>query len=265
MAKEKLQIFRVGGKVVENDRQLSDFLQAFSQLKANKILVHGGGKSVTEMSKKLGIEVKMIDGRRITDGDTLEVVKMMLAGVANKNVVSKLQAYDCNAIGLTGADANTILADKRPLKNGIDYGFVGDVKKVNDQIIQALINTGLVPVFAAMTHDGRGQLFNTNADTIASTLAVAMSAAFDVELNYCFELNGVMKDIEDHSSVISVIDGSNYSSLKDEGVISAGMIPKIDNAFDAIEAGVAAVRIMNSDHIQKMTVGELNIGTLIIK
>jgi len=265
MAKDKLQIFKIGGKVVENDEQLSNFLQAFSQLKAKKILVHGGGRSVTEMSIKLGIEVKMIDGRRITDENTLEVVKMMLAGVANKNVVSKLQGFDCNAIGLTGADGNTILANKRPLKNGVDYGFVGDVKQVDHQMIQVLINAGLVPVFAAMTHDGHGQLFNTNADTVASTIAVGMSTDFDVELNYCFELNGVMRDIKDPSSIIPIIDGANYTSLKKEKVINAGMIPKIDNAFDALNSGVGAVRIMNSKHIQNMVKGAESIGTLIIK
>jgi acetylglutamate kinase len=265
MAKDKLQIFKIGGKVVENDEQLSNFLQAFSQLKTKKILVHGGGKSVTEMSTKLGIEVKMIDGRRITDENTLEVVKMMLAGVANKNVVSKLQGFGCNAIGLTGADGNTILADKRPLKNGVDYGFVGDVKQVDHQMIQVLINAGLVPVFAAMTHDGHGQLFNTNADTVASTIAVGMSTDFEVELNYCFELNGVMRDIKDPSSIIPIINGANYTSLKKEKVINAGMIPKVDNAFDALNSGVRAVRIMNSKHIQNMVKGAESIGTLIIK
>ena len=265
MAKVKLQIFKIGGKVVENDEQLSNFLQAFSKLKTKKILVHGGGRSVTEMSTKLGIEVKMIDGRRITDENTLEVVKMMLAGVANKNVVSKLQGFGCNAIGLTGADGNTILADKRPLKNGVDYGFVGDIKQVDHQMVQVLINAGLVPVFAAMTHDGHGQLFNTNADTIASTIAVGMSVDFDVELNYCFELNGVMRDIKDPSSIIPIIDGANYTSLKKDKVINAGMIPKIDNAFDALNSGVKAVRIMNSKHIQNMVKGAESIGTLIIK
>jgi len=264
MAKDKLRIFKIGGKVVEDETQLSVFLQAFTKISGNKILIHGGGKWVTEMSQKLGLEVKMVDGRRITDAGTLEVVKMMLAGVANKNVVSKLQGYGCNAIGLTGADGNAILADKRPLKNGIDYGFVGDVKKVNTALIRDLINTDLVPVFAAMTHDGNGQLLNTNADTIASSVAVGMSEYFDTELNYCFELNGVLKDISDPDSVISEINPTNYGELKVEGVINSGMIPKIDNAFDGLNAGVSAVRIMNSQHITLLADGNDKVGTLII-
>lgn len=264
MAKDTLQIFKIGGKVVENEKQLSAFLQAFSKLNGSKILIHGGGKWVTEMSQKLGYEVKMIDGRRITDANTLEVVKMMLAGVANKNVVSKLQGYNCNAIGLTGADGNVILAEKRPLINGIDYGFVGDVKQINTQVIYDIIQAGLVPVFAAMTHDGLGQLFNTNADTIASSLAVGMSNDYDVQLNYCFELNGVMRDINDPESAIPVIKPTNYQQLKEEEVINSGMIPKIDNALDALNAGVTAVRIMNSLHIDRLAQGQSTVGTLIV-
>lgn len=262
---EKLRIFKIGGKVVEDADQLTAFLESFAKLKGNKILVHGGGKWVSEMSRRLGIEVKMIDGRRITNADTLEVVKMMLAGVANKNVVSKLQGYGCNAIGLTGADGNTILADKRPLLNGIDYGFVGDVKKVNHVVIQNMINTGLVPVFAAMTHDGLGNLFNTNADTIASSVAIGMAEDFDVELNYCFELNGVLKDINDPASVIPEITQNNYSKLKAEGIINSGMIPKIENAFDALSSGIKAVRIMNSKHIANLAYDAAQTGTLILE
>jgi acetylglutamate kinase len=264
MAKEKLQIFKIGGKVVEDDAQLSVFLQAFARLNGNKILIHGGGKWVTEMCQRLGIEVKVIDGRRITDGETLEVVKMILAGVANKNVVTKLQGYGCNAIGLTGADGNAILAEKRPLKNGIDYGFVGDVKKINARLICDLINASLVPVFAAMTHDGNGQLLNTNADTIASSVAVGTAGDFETELNYCFELNGVMKEVDDPGSVISEINRNNYRELKSDGVINSGMIPKIDNAFDALNAGVRAVRIMNSRHITFLADGKDQVGTLIV-
>ena len=265
MAKNPLRIFKIGGKVVEDNQQLSTFLKSFAQLSENKILVHGGGKWISEMSQKLGIEVKMIDGRRITDAQTLEVVKMMLAGVANKNVVSKLQGYGCNAIGLTGADGNTILADKRPLKNGIDYGFVGDIKKINNEVILKLINSGLVPVFAAMTHDGHGNLFNTNADTIASSVAVGLANDFEVELNYCFELNGVLKNIDDPSSVIHEINQQNYSIFKNNGIINSGMIPKIDNAFDALYSGVKAVRIMNSEHLIDLAEGKHEIGTLIAK
>jgi acetylglutamate kinase len=265
MVKKRLQIFKIGGKVVEDELQLSTFLRAFSHLKGNKILIHGGGKWVSEMSEKLGIEVTMIDGRRVTNGDTLEVVKMMLAGVANKNVVSKLQGYGCNAIGLTGADGNTISADKRPLKNGVDFGWVGDVKSVNTPVIRDLINAGLIPVFAAMTHDGKGQLFNTNADTIASSVAVGMAREFDVELNYCFELNGVLKDINEPESVIPLINPENYSQLKENGTINSGMIPKIDNAFDALNAGVKSVCIMNSKQIADLAGGQEHVGTIITK
>ena len=265
MHENPLRVFKIGGKVVEHNAQLSIFLEAFSSLKENKILVHGGGKWVSEMCEKLGIEVNMIEGRRITDAKTLEVVKMMLAGVANKNVVSQLQGFNCNAIGMTGADGNTIRAEKRPLKNGIDYGFVGDVKQVGASTIKKLIGAGLVPVFAAMTHDGSGNLFNTNADTIASSVAVGMAQDFDVELNYCFELDGVLKDINDPSSVIPEINPSNYSELKEGGIINSGMIPKIDNAFDALNAGVAAVRIMNAKHIVKLATGADQVGTLIHK
>jgi acetylglutamate kinase len=265
MANQRLQIFKIGGKVVEDELQLSTFLQTFSNLPGNKVLIHGGGKWVSEMSAKLGIKVTMIDGRRVTNAETLEVVKMMLAGVANKNVVSKLQGYGCNAIGLTGADGNTISADKRPLKNGVDFGLVGDVKSINSPVIRDLINAGLIPVFAAMTHDGKGQLFNTNADTIASSVAVGMAKEFDVELNYCFELNGVLKDIDEPDSVISLINPENYSQLKQDGTISSGMIPKIDNAFDALNAGVKSVRIMNSKQIVELAGGNQHVGTIITK
>jgi acetylglutamate kinase len=265
MAREQLQIFKIGGKVVEDEMQLSTFVQGFAKLQGYKILIHGGGKWVSEMSEKLGIEVKMIEGRRVTNSETLEVVKMMLAGVANKNVVSKLQGYGCNAIGLTGADGNTILADKRPVKNELDFGMVGDVKSINNSILLHLITAGLIPVFASMTHDGKGQLLNTNADTIASSVAVGMANDFDVELNYCFELNGVLKDINDPESVIPSINPKNYSQLKQDGTINAGMIPKIDNAFAALNAGVKSVRIMNSKQIADLAKGNKQVGTIITK
>ncbi|MDZ7605817.1 MAG: acetylglutamate kinase [Cyclobacteriaceae bacterium] len=264
MAKERLNVIKIGGKVVEDHDQLTGFLKAFSQLQGNKLLIHGGGKWVTEMSQRLGIPVQMIDGRRVTDAPTLEVVKMMLAGVANKNIVSMLQGFGCNAIGLTGADGNAISASKRPPKNGIDFGFVGDVVNVNNAMITGLIHSGLIPVFAAMTHDGAGNLLNINADTIASTLAVGMVADFDVELSFCFELDGVLKDINNKSSVIANINSANFNELKSSGVISAGMIPKIDNAFDALRSGVRAVRIMNSLHLEDLVNGKL-VGTLIME
>ena len=264
MSKNHLQVFKIGGKVVENEEQLSIFLKDFTRLEGYKILIHGGGKWVSEMCQKLGIEVQMVEGRRITDAPTLEVVKMMLAGVANKNVVSKLQGYGCNAIGLTGADGNMILANKRPVKNGVDFGFVGDVVKVNHEGLKSIIETDFVPVFASMTHDAQGNLFNTNADTIASSVAVAMSEDFEVELNYCFELNGVLGNINDSQSVVGEINRSNYGELKDKGTVSAGMIPKIDNAFDALKSGVKVVRIMNSQHIGRLLNEKNNVGTKIV-
>lgn len=257
-----LKIFKVGGNVVENEGRLHRFLKNFAAISGPKLLIHGGGKWVSATCEKLGIPVKMVDGRRITDAETLEVVKMMLAGVANKNVVAALQALGCNAIGLTGADANTIRAHKRPLKNGVDFGWVGDVDSVNSEIIQSLLNAGLCPVFAAMTHDAKGHLFNTNADTIASTLATGMSALYETELIYCFELPGVLKNIEDPDSLIQKIDSSNVVNLINEGIISGGMIPKIDNAFDALQSGVKAVRICNADDIEHFDQGS-GPGTLI--
>ncbi|MCC5932186.1 MAG: acetylglutamate kinase [Cyclobacteriaceae bacterium] len=259
---KRLRIFKVGGNVVEDHKRLQLFLKNFAAISGSKLLVHGGGKWVSATCEKLGIPVKMVEGRRITDAETLEVVKMMLAGVANKNVVAALQALGCNAIGLTGADGNTIMAHKRPLKNGIDFGWVGDVDSVNSTIIHALLDAGLCPVFAAMTHDAQGNLFNTNADTIASTLATGMSALYETELVYCFELPGVLKKIDDPQSLIQKIDSNNIDGLKNEGIISGGMIPKIDNAFDALRSGVKAVRICNADDIQHFDQGS-GPGTLI--
>ena len=259
---ETLRIFKIGGKVVENPGLLDRFLGEFHKIKGRKILVHGGGKWVSEMSAKLGIPVKMLEGRRITDAETLEVVKMMLAGVANKNVVSLLQKFGCNAIGLTGADANCILARKRPVKNGIDYGFVGDVVNINAQAIQKFLEADMVPVFAAMTHDGQGNMLNTNADTIAASLATGLSSAYAVELDYCFELNGVLRDIYDQNSVIASIDSEGYPKLKEEKTISEGMVPKIDNAFDALRQGVRIVRICSASAIDALAKGE-EVGTVI--
>ena len=218
----------------------------------------------------------MITGNRTRTVLTLAVILGVLAVFSGSlHAVLVYEPFDypageaidglaVNAIGLTGADGNTILAERRPLKNGIDYGYVGDVKSVNTSIIHDLLNSGLVPVFAAMTHDGNGQLFNTNADTIASSVAVGMANDFDVELNYCFELNGVLKDINDPESVIADINPSNYQELKEKGIINSGMIPKIDNAFDALSKGVKAVRIMNSQHIGYLAEGHKSVGTLIV-
>lgn len=260
---EKLTVFKIGGKVIDDANTLNTFLDTFQKVPSPKILVHGGGKWVSSMCEKLDIPVNMVDGRRITDADTLEVVKMMLAGVANKNIVSQLQARQINALGFTGADANLIRAHKRPLKNGVDYGYVGDVDEVNAEVLSKILQIGITPVLAAMTHDGKGQLLNTNADTIASTVAVGMSGVFQVELVYCFEMPGVLQDINNPESVISKIDRRNYDQLKGEGVIHTGMIPKIDNAFDAINKGVTGVRICHAMDIANIHVRPETTGTLI--
>jgi acetylglutamate kinase len=260
---EKLYVIKIGGKVVEDKEGLPDFLKSFAGIPGKKILVHGGGKSVSEMSRKLGIEVKMVDGRRITDADTLDVVKMMLAGVANKNVVTLLQGFDCNAIGITGADANLIRAHKRPLWNGIDYGFVGDIDEVNSEGLKKLLEDGFVPVLTALTHDGKGQLFNTNADTIAQCVGVGMAGDYDVEIFYCFEKSGVLTDIEKEESLIEVITKSGYKELREKGVIVEGMIPKIDNAFEALGSGVKKVHICHFIDIKKLALGTIKFGTVI--
>jgi acetylglutamate kinase len=261
---ELLRVFKIGGKIVEDAKGLQIFLEGFAHVPGKKVLIHGGGKWVSEMSRKLGNEVNMVDGRRITDADTLEVVKMMLAGVANKNVVSLLQEYGCNAIGLTGADGNSISANRRPVVNGIDYGFVGDVEAVSARLISQLLNIGLTPVFTAMTHDGHGSMLNTNADTIASAIATAMVADYRVKLVYFFELNGVLRDLDDLESVIEKIDSSSYLKLKKDLLINKGMIPKIDNAFDALNKGVQSVKICNSNQITYFSDNEINFGTTII-
>ncbi|MFC2124516.1 acetylglutamate kinase [Bacteroidota bacterium] len=262
---EKLYVIKIGGKVVEDDTGLPEFLEDFARVPGKKILVHGGGKWVTEMSRKLGIEVKMVDGRRITDSDTLEVVKMMLAGVANKNVVALLQGYGCNAIGMTGADGNMIRAHKRPLRSGIDYGFVGDIDEVNSAGFKDILKSGFVPVLTAMTHDGNGQLFNTNADTIAQSIGVAMAGDYEVEIFYCFEMPGVLTEIKRKDSLIEVITKSSYKELKEKGVIVEGMIPKIDNAYEALEHGVQKVHICHFNDIKKLASGTSNIGTVILE
>jgi acetylglutamate kinase len=260
---DKLTVIKIGGKVVEDEGAMANLASDFAHISGKKILVHGGGKSVTEMSRRLGIPVQMVDGRRITDADTLEVVKMMLAGVANKNVVALLQKNGCNAIGLTGADGDTIRAHKRPLKDGMDYGWVGDVDKVNAAGIDALLQAGFAPVFAAMTHDGQGQMLNTNADTIASQLAVGMSAMYDVELVFCFELPGVLRDVTDPQSLIGSIDEKHYQTLKEEKIIHTGMIPKIDNAFAALQTGVRQVRICHHSGLGLMHQKDQSPGTCI--
>lgn len=243
--KEKLSIVKIGGNIIEDDASLKAFLKLFANLEGNKILVHGGGKRATSMASKLGIESKMVNGRRITDAETLEVITMVYGGLVNKNIVAQLQALQVDAIGLTGADINSIASDKRPVKD-IDFGFVGDVKKVAHQSIDKLIKADFTPVFCAITHDGNGQLLNTNADTITSQLAIAMSALYETSIYYCFELNGVLKDINDKNSVIRHIDSNTYAELLAQGIIADGMLPKLENCFDALNHGVKTINMGNT-------------------
>jgi acetylglutamate kinase len=242
---KKLSIVKIGGNIIEDENALQEFLTLFSKIEGHKILVHGGGKRATHIASKLGITSKMINGRRITDAETLEVITMVYGGLVNKNIVAKLQANHINAIGLTGADINAIQSDKRPVKE-IDFGFVGDVKKVNHNGINKLIEAEFTPVFCAITHDKNGQLLNTNADTITSQVAVGMSKLYDVSIYYCFELNGVLKSIEDKNSVIKSIDTKTYKQLIADRIIADGMLPKLENCFDALKNGVSKVHIGNT-------------------
>ena len=242
---EKLSIVKIGGNIIEDDVSLKAFLKLFANLEGHKILVHGGGKRATHIAAKLGIESKMVNGRRITDAETLEVITMVYGGLVNKNIVAKLQALKIDAIGLTGADANAITSDKRPVKE-IDFGFVGDVKNVAYNSINKLFGAGFTPVFCAITHDGNGQLLNTNADTIASQVAIGMSNLYETSMYYCFELNGVLKDIHDKNSVIKQIDSTLYNQLLEDGIIVDGMLPKLENCFDALKHGVKTINMGNT-------------------
>lgn len=241
--KEKLTIVKVGGAVVEDEAQLTELLKAFAAIKGAKILVHGGGRRATKVAERLGIETKMVDGRRITDAAMLEVVTMVYGGLVNKHVVAMLQAQGVDAIGLTGADGDAIRSVKRPLKNGIDYGFVGDVKKVDGAKIAHFIDKNLVPVIAPLTHDGAGNILNTNADTMASETAKALASLYDVTLIYSFEKKGVLSNPDDDDSVIPVITHEDFGRYRADGTISGGMLPKIENALAAVDAGVGRVII----------------------
>jgi len=262
---EKLYVIKIGGNIIDNEEALSKFLNDYASLQAKKILIHGGGKVATDISAGLGIEAKMVDGRRITDAETLKIVTMVYGGLINKRVVAALQARNCNAIGLTGADANIIKSSKRPVKNGIDYGFVGDVEKVEAQTLATFINAGLYPIIAPLSHDGQGNMLNVNADTMASVTSVALSKIFEVHLIYCFELKGVLENFDDKNSVIAEITPSKYLDLKEKGIISKGMIPKLDNSFDAIQAGVTTVRICHADDLKKIINEQAAQGTVLKK
>jgi acetylglutamate kinase len=250
---QALHIIKIGGNVIDNSENLHRFLKDFTALEGYKILVHGGGKVATQISETMGIEAKLVDGRRITDIDTLRIVTMVYGGLINKNIVAQLQRYGNNAIGLTGADGDFIRAKKRPVK-AIDYGFAGDIFEgsINPENIRKLLDGGFTPVFCALTHDGEGQLLNTNADTIASALAVALSKLYETTLVYCFEKKGVLQDINDEDSLIRDIDPARYEKLKTDQIIHSGMLPKMDNAFTAISCGVKAVIIGHSDDLGQL-------------
>ena len=247
--KEILSIVKIGGNVIENADELDQFLLNFSQLEGPKILVHGGGKLATKLASKLGIESQLANGRRITDAKSLEIITMVYGGLTNKNIVAKLQALDTNALGLSGADGNAIQAHKRPVKN-IDFGFVGDIDSINSKLLNTLLQAGITPVFCAISHDGKGQLLNTNADTIASEIAIGMSSIYDTTLYYCFEKKGVLMDVEDGESVIQYINTKTYSDLLEKEVIADGMLPKMENCFHALQNNVGKVCIGDISMLQ---------------
>lgn len=261
---EQLTVVKVGGGIVESDDSLNSLLSKFALIPGHKLLVHGGGRSATKMAEKLGIAQTMIGGRRVTDKETLQVVTMVYGGLVNKHIVALLQANGVNALGLTGADLNLIQSHKRPLKKvkmedgtvqEIDYGFVGDVDKVNAEIIANLISQNVVPVLCPLTHDCKGSMLNTNADTIASETAVALAKFFEVKLMYCFEKNGVLLDAEDDDSVIPAITKAEFPALVEKGIVQGGMLPKLENSFNAIDAGVNVVIITKADNIDNPNAG----------
>ncbi|MBZ9650764.1 acetylglutamate kinase [Psychroflexus montanilacus] len=250
---QTLKIIKIGGQIIEDKKALKSFLKDFSELKGPKILIHGGGLEASKFSERLSIKVSKIDGRRITDAETLEVTVMTYAGLINKNIVARLQGFDCNALGFTGADANTILSEKRAT-SPIDFGFVGDIVQVNTKVLETLMNEKVTPVFCAITHDKKGQLLNTNADTLASELAIAFSKIYNTELYFCFEKNGVLTDVTDENSVVKELNYGSYQHLLKEGKVADGMIPKLDNCFRAIDHKVSKVCIGTSELIKNSLV-----------
>ena len=247
-----IHVIKIGGGVLENEAHRDAFLRQFAALEGPKVLVHGGGRLATTMADRLGEQTQMIDGRRVTDQETLNIVTMVYGGLVNKQVVAQLQTMGVNAIGLTGVDGGWMRSVKRPIKNGIDYGFVGDVTQVNGSYLRMLIGMGLTPVIAPITYSAEGLLLNTNADTVASMTAISLEP--DVQLTFCFEKAGVLSNPDDESSLIPRITRESYTQLKADGIISGGMIPKIDNAFAAIEHGVQSVRITHASNLQGGTI-----------
>ncbi len=243
---KRIKIIKIGGNIIDDQNSLSDFLEQFAKLEGFKVLVHGGGKLASQLADKLKVPVKMYEGRRITNAETLEIITMVYAGKINKTIVAKLQGLKCNAIGLTGADANIIASDKRPMSH-IDFGLVGDIKTVDTDALEMLLSNTITPVFCAITHDTNGQLLNTNADTIASEIAIALSHNYTSELYYCFEKNGVLERVSDDQSVISHINEKTYKKLIDKNIIADGLLPKLNNCFHAINNNVNKVCIGKPD------------------
>lgn len=258
MSKHEIDIIKIGGNIIDDEKSLQNFVAQLALRKTPFVLIHGGGKVATTLSKTLGIETKMIEGRRITDAETLNVVVMVYAGLINKKIVALLQAENKNAIGLCGADANIIQSEKRVAE--IDYGFVGNVQHISVDALRLFIDNNFIPVLSAITHDRNGQLLNTNADTIASEIAVTLSNAYDVSLYYCFEKNGVLENADDDNSVIEKLNANFYGQLKSEKKIHSGMIPKLDNAFAALNNNVKQVFILHANKIN-----EANAGTELVK
>ena len=258
---DKLYVIKIGGNIIDNEEKLSSFLKDFALIKERKILIHGGGKLATNIAEQLKIPQQLIDGRRITDAETLKIIIMVYAGYINKNMVALLQSNNCNAVGLSGADGNLIQAHKR-VHPSIDYGFVGDIDKVNSDWLSTLLNENVTPVIGAVTHDAKGQLLNTNADTIAQEIAKSLANEYDVNLIYCFEKKGVLQNVDDDNSVIAEINSSFYKQLKEKSVILSGMIPKLDNSFAALNSGVKKVVIGKAEDLGKLISGSS--GTSIV-
>ena len=260
-----IQVIKIGGGVLENEAQRDAFLRQFAAIEGPKVLVHGGGRLATTMAERLGVETHMIDGRRVTDKETLDIVTMVYGGLVNKQVVAQLQTMGVNAIGMTGVDGGWMKSVKRPIKHGIDYGYVGDVTELNGAHLRTLLDNGLTPVIAPITFSAEGLLLNTNADTVASQTAVGLVESrklnvegreANVQLTFCFEKAGVLRDADDESTLIPRITRESYKQLLADGIVSGGMIPKIDNAFAALERGVKSVRITHANNLQGGTIIE---------
>ena len=251
---DKLFVIKIGGNIIEDDEKLSSFLQAFASVEGKKILVHGGGKLATRLADQLNYPQKMLEGRRVTDADTLKVITMVYAGSVNKNIVARLQKFNCNSIGLTGADADLIRSKKRK-DTPVDFGWVGNVERVNIQSLEAILRAGFSPVIAPLTHDGQGQLLNTNADTIAQEIAKSMSKIYEVVLIYCFEKAGVLKNINDENSLLSRISPGLFEELKKDKIITEGMLPKLENAIKALDAGVNKIVIGKAEELSSLISG----------